>query len=163
MVVGLNFCPFAAKPLLRNSIRYVELPGATPETALTALAEELHFLNHDEEVETTLLIFPDSFADFGDYLDLVEMAEMLGTELGYDGVYQIASFHPQYRFARAKADDPANYTNRSPYPMLHLIREESITRIAGTYPNLEGIPDRNIALAREKGLAHMQALLAACV
>lgn len=163
VVVGFNFCPFAAKPLLRNGIRYAVYPGATAETALTAMAEELQRLNQEEETETTLMIFPDSFGDFHAYLDMVEMAETLNHDLGYDGTYQVASFHPQYRFARSREDDPANYTNRSPYPMLHLIREESINRIADTYPNLEGIPDRNIALAREKGLPHMQMLLAACM
>ena len=116
-----------------------------------------------ENIETTLIIFPNHFADFEDYLDLVDLVEDLSVEQGYEGVYQIASFHPEYCFAGAEEEDPANYTNRSPYPMLHLLREESITRAVEHYKDPEGIPERNMAFAKKKGLQYMQLLRAACL
>ncbi len=162
VVIGCNFCPFAAKAVLRKSIRYVVLQETTLESALEALVDELNFLDRTEDIETTLLIFPKHFPDFEDYLDLVELAENLSIEQGYEGVYQIASFHPDYCFEGAEADDPANYTNRSPYPMLHLLREDSISKALDHYIDPEGIPERNIAFAQEKGLRYMQLLRAAC-
>ncbi|MBK6995370.1 MAG: DUF1415 domain-containing protein [Lewinellaceae bacterium] len=162
VVIGCNFCPFAAKAVLRKSIRYVVLQETTLESALETLVDELNFLDRTEDIETTLLIFPKHFADFEDYLDLVELAENLSIEQGYEGVYQIASFHPDYCFEGADADDPANYTNRSPYPMLHLLREDSISKALDHYIDPEGIPERNIAFAQEKGLRYMQLLRAAC-
>ncbi len=139
------------------------IPEAILETGLEAVIAELRFLDRTEDIETTLLIFPNHFADFDDYLDLVELAERLSIAEGYEGVYQIASFHPQYCFAGADEDDPANYTNRSPYPMLHLLREDSIARAVDHYIDPEGIPERNIAFAQEKGLKYMQLLRAACL
>jgi len=162
VVIGCNFCPFAAKAVLRKSIRYVVLQETTLESALEILVDELNFLDRTEDIETSLLIFPKHFSDFEDYLDLVELAENLSIEQGYEGVYQIASFHPDYCFEGADADDPANYTNRSPYPMLHLLREDSISKALDHYIDPEGIPERNIAFAQEKGLKYMQLLRAAC-
>lgn len=163
VVIGCNFCPFASRAMLRKSIRYVVLPDATTESAMMTLVDEWHHLDRMEEVETTLVIFPGHFADFDAYLDLVGVAEDLSAEQGYEGVYQIASFHPDYCFAGATDDDPANYTNRSPYPMLHLLREDSITRALEHYTDAEGIPDRNMAFAAEKGLQFMQLLRASCL
>jgi len=162
VVIGCNFCPFAAKAVLRKSIRYVVLQETTLESALETLVDELNFLDRTEDIETSLLIFPKYFSDFEDYLDLVELAENLSIEQGYEGVYQIASFHPDYCFEGADADDPANYTNRSPYPMLHLLREDSISKALDHYIDPEEIPERNIAFAQEKGLRYMQLLRAAC-
>jgi len=163
VVIGCNFCPFASRAMLRKSIRYVVLPEATLESALASVVEELQFLDRMEDIETTLVIFPGQFSDFEEYLDLVDMAEDLSAEQGYEGVYQIASFHPEYCFAGAKDDDPANYTNRSPYPMLHLLREESITKALEHFEDPEGIPERNMAFAEQKGLKYMQMLRAACL
>ena len=163
VVIGCNFCPFAAKAMLRKSIRYVVLPEATMESALAAFVEELRHLDRMEDIETTLIIFPWHFADFEAHLDLVELAEDLSAEQGYEGVYQVASFHPEYCFAGTKDDDPTNYTNRSPYPMLHLLREDSITKALEHYPDPEGIPERNMAFAEQKGLKFMQLLRAACL
>lgn len=163
VVVGCNFCPFAAKAVLRKSIRYVVLPEATVENSLELLAEELRLLDVVDSVETTLIIFPNHFTRFEEYLDLVNLAEGLVEELDYEGVYQVASFHPDYCFADAEADDPANYTNRSIYPMLHLLREESISIALEFFPDPEGIPDRNVAYARRKGLQYMELLRAACL
>ena len=163
MVIGCNFCPFAAKAVLRKSIRYVVLPETTLESSLESLVAELQYLDRTEDIETTLIIFPNQFADFEEYLDLVDLAEALSEEQGYEGVYQIASFHPDYCFADSDENDPANYTNRSPYPMLHVLREDSVTKAVDHYIDPEGIPERNIAIAREKGLAAMKLLRAACM
>lgn len=163
VVIGCNFCPFAAKAVLRKSIRYVVLPEATLESSLEAVMAELRYLDRTEDIETTLIIFPNHFADFEEYLDLAGLAEDLSVEQGYEGVYQIASFHPDYCFAEAEADDPANYTNRSPYPMLHLLREDSVSKAVDHFIDPEGIPERNIAFAQEKGLKYMQMLRAACL
>ena len=160
VVVAHNFCPFAKRELRRDSVRYALAEGGA-ETALAALLEECRHLDADAGTETTLLILPHGFDDFEEYLDLTAMAEDLLAEHGYEGVYQVASFHPDYRFANADADDAANYTNRSPYPMLHLLREDSLSRAIDAYPDVDAIPDANIAKARALGAAHWQALLEA--
>lgn len=163
VVIGCNFCPFAAKAVLRDSIRYVVINEPDLELNLHTFMDEIHFLDASETIETTFIIFPDHYADFEEYLHLVSLAEDLASEHEYDGVYQIASFHPEYCFADAKADDPANFTNRSIFPMIHLLREDSITAAIEHYPDAEGIPDRNIAFSREKGLQYMKQLRAACL
>jgi uncharacterized protein len=163
VVIGCHFCPFAAQAILKKSIRYVVLREATIENTLEKLIYELHHLDITEEVETTLIILPDHFEHFEGYLSLVEVADTLIARLGYEGVYQIASFHPQYIFAESYEEDPANYTNRSVYPMLHLLREASITEAIEHYPDAEGIPQRNIDFANRKGLPYMKMLWAACL
>ena len=163
VVIGCNFCPFAAKPMLQKQIRYLVVEDANKERALDSLLNEFNFLDETSAIETTLIIFPDHFSDFASYLALVSAAEKLLSKQGYDGIYQVASFHPDYYFAGSDPDDPANYTNRSPYPMLHIIREESITNALKHYKDPEGIPGRNVEYAREKGLAYMQLLRAACM
>jgi uncharacterized protein len=163
VVIGCNFCPFAAKAMMRKSVRYVVLPDTTVENTLAKLLQEMQHLDSAADIETTFIIFPNSFTDFHRYLSLVEMAEDLVDEAGYEGVYQVASFHPDYCFADVEADDPANYTNRSIYPMLHVLREDSVSEAVDNYPDAEGIPDRNVAYAREKGLAYMAKLRAACM
>ena len=132
------------------------------ERCLLNLMLECDQLDTDESIETTLLIYTDAFTGFDDYLDFLELAETLLTEQGYEGIYQLASFHPDYCFEGADQNDPANYTNRSPYPMLHLLRESSIEQAVNAYPHPENIPQRNIELTRELGLAKMRALLSSC-
>ncbi len=163
MVVGCNFCPFAAKVVLKNSIRYVVVQDATLEKSLELFFTELLLLDKVKEVETTFIIFPNHFEDFSGYLDLVEMAENLAIEQGYEGVYQVASFHPLYCFEGSDENDPANYTNRSIFPMLHILREDSITEALEHFPDAEEIPNRNIGFAQRKGLKYMQLLRAACM
>lgn len=163
VVIGCNFCPFAAKAMLQKSIRYVVLEEATKESTLASLLDELQYLDTHDDIETTLIITPNHFSDFASYLTLVSAAEKTASRQGYDGIYQIASFHPEYRFADSTTDDPANYTNRSIYPMLHLIREESITQALKHYKDPEGIPQRNVDYARERGLKYMEMLRAACI
>ncbi|MGB4846832.1 MAG: DUF1415 domain-containing protein [Saprospiraceae bacterium] len=162
VVIGCNFCPFAATAMLKKSIRYVVLPNASIETTLEVLTREIRFLDESDDIETILIILPNDFADFGAYLDLVAISEQFVSLQGYEGVYQIASFHPEYCFDGSDTDDPANYTNRSVYPMLHILREESITRAIENYPDPDGIPRRNIEYANQKGLRYMQWLRAAC-
>ncbi|HEX6168327.1 MAG TPA: DUF1415 domain-containing protein, partial [Chitinophagaceae bacterium] len=115
-------------------------------------------LDNDATIETSFLIFPNAFQKFDDYLDLVALAENRLKRNGYEGVYQVASFHPLYLFANSNENDAANYTNRSIYPMLQLLREESIDKALENYKSPESIPVRNINFAREKGLAYMKML-----
>lgn len=159
VVVGHNFCPFAKRELRRKAVRYAVADGDA-EAMLAGLLAECRHLDADAGTETTLLILPDGVDDFEDYLDLTAMGEDLLAAHGYEGVYQVASFHPDYRFADANDDDAANYTNRSPYPMWHLLREDSLSRAIDTYPDVDAIPETNIAKARAQGPAYWRTLLA---
>ena len=163
VVIDMNFCPFAAKAMLKKSIHYSVSNTQDLKSTLEILIKELRYLDTNEEIETTFLIFPNQFSGFETYLDLVATAEELIEQEGYEGTYQLASFHPDYCFEGEDKDDAANYTNRSVYPMLHLLREESITKALALYKNPELIPEHNIQLAREKGLLYMQMLRAACL
>ncbi len=163
VVIDLNFCPFASKAMLKKQIRYAVGQDAGVKKSLEILTTELIFLESNTEFETTFILFPNSFLDFSAYLILVKKAERLLSKLGYDGIYQIASFHPGYCFADAEINDAANFTNRSIYPMLHLLREESITKALKTFKNPDNIPQQNINVARQKGLHYMQMLRAACL
>lgn len=162
IVIAHNLCPFAKQTLNRNSIRFSTVDDTKTEDCLFQLINECRKLDTDETIETTLLIYSTAFTNFGDYLDFVDYAEILLTQQGYRGIYQLASFHPDYCFEGDEVDDPANYTNRSPYPMLHLLRESSIEKALEKFPNPENIPEHNIALTRNLGLAKMRELLAAC-
>ncbi|CAA0122374.1 Uncharacterised protein [BD1-7 clade bacterium] len=163
VVVGLNLCPFAKKPLQQDRIRYRNVPVAKKRDVLEALLDELDFLDNSPETETALLVLPKGFDRFEGYLELLDMAEQLIELEDYAGIYQVASFHPEYCFDGEDWDDPANFTNRSPYPMLHLIREDLLEKALESYPNPEGIPEKNMALAREKGVEQMAQLLKACM
>ena len=163
VVVANNFCPFAARELVRESIRYVVCEGQTPVEYLEFLMKECQELTENEKIETTLIIFPNDFEDFNHFWSFVDMAEQFLVDWGYEGIYQLANFHPKYRFARAAKDDPANYTNRSPYPMLHILREASLERAIANHPDAENIPTRNIAHARKEGLRRMQQALKDCL
>lgn len=148
--------------MAQKSIRYVVLEQVNKDTVIASLLDELKYLDDHIDIETTLIIIPNDFTDFASYLTLVHAAEKSLSRQGYDGIYQIASFHPEYRFADSPIDDPANYTNRSIYPMLHLLREESISRALEHYEDPEGIPQRNVDYARARGLKYMEMLRAAC-
>jgi uncharacterized protein len=163
IVVGCNFCPFASREVKRGSIYYEVLHGATLKTVLETTIKMFQQLDDDKNIETSLLILPNNFETFTAYLDMVEKVEKLLEKEGYEGVYQIASFHPRYLFAGSTENDPSNYTNRSPYAMLHFLREESVSRAVDAHPNIDDVPEQNIAFAQEKGLGYMQALFAACM
>lgn len=160
-VVARNVCPFAGRELARDTIRYAAVDAEAPETALLALIEECRLLDADPGIETTLLVLSSGVEAFDDYLDLLALAEALLVDQGYEGVYQLASFHPDYVFAEADEEDPANFTNRSPWPMLHLLREEGLSRALAHYPDPEAIPERNVAAMRERGAEALAAELAA--
>jgi len=159
VVVGLNFCPFAKKEMERNTIRYAIFPATQVKDALSNLLEELSLLDQLQDIQTTLLIFPHGFSVFDDFLDMLEMANTLIGQGGYRSIYQLASFHPDYCFDGEEQNDPANYTNRSPYPILHILRERSVETVLKRYPQPESIPENNIAKARELGSSFLKALL----
>jgi hypothetical protein len=162
VVIGLNLCPFTQREFERQSIQYRVVRAGSTQEALLALIGECVLLDEDQQLATTLLIYPKGFDDFDDFLDLTGIADALLTEQGYEGIYQLASFHPHYCFADAGADDPANYTNRSPYPMLHLLREADIDRALEYYDQPEQIPQRNISRMRALGITEIQTLLQRC-
>lgn len=163
VVIGCNFCPFAAKLIKQQTAYYRVEESMSIASSLASFAEELIRLDNDTNIETTFLIFPNAFKSFTDYLDLVDRAEQLLNQNGYDGIYQVASFHPLYCFAGVKENDAANFTNRSIYPMLHLLREASIDKALLNYKEPEKIPERNINFARQKGMAYMKMLRDTCL
>lgn len=163
LVVGMNLCPFAKRELVKNRVRFVTTEATTEEQLLLDLQAELELLNADPAIETTLLIHPDVLRDFYDFNDFLGFADSLLLEMKLEGIYQIASFHPDYQFGGTEPVDAENYTNRSPYPVLHLLREESLERVIADYPNVDDIPERNIELMNELGRDKLQALLKACL
>ncbi len=163
VVIGCNFCPFAAKVVKQQTVFYTVERSVHTAVRLEILLQECNRLDKDDTIETTFLIFPENFKLFEDYLDFVAIAEKLMKQEGYNGIYQLASFHPLYRFAKAPDDDAANYTNRSVYPMLHLLRESSIDKALEQYEHPENIPERNISFAREKGMLYMKMLRDNCL
>lgn len=158
IVIGLNLCPFARRVFQADLIRMVESAVADEETLLEELGNELQILASTSvaQIETTLLIHPHVLQDFLEYNDFLAIAERLPRAMGLEGVIQIASFHPAYQFEGTEANDVENFTNRSPYPMLHLLREESITNISMDERELANIPERNIQLLRRLGVEEMR-------
>ncbi len=154
-VIGLNLCPFAKAVHVKNQIRYVVSAATTPEALQAELAAELRFLvaADPQEVDTTLLIHPQVLQDFLDYNDFLDVVDATVEDTGVDGELQVASFHPDYQFGGTDADDIENYTNRSPYPTLHLIREASIDRAVEAFPEAEDIYEANMATMRKLGIA----------
>jgi uncharacterized protein len=163
VVVGCNFCPFAANAIKQQTVHYQVEESNDAATCLEALLTETSRLDEEATIETTFLIFPNAFQLFDDYLTMVSVAEKLLKQKGYEGIYQLASFHPLYLFADAAETDAANYTNRSIFPMLHLLRESSIDKVLEHYNHPEKIPDNNIEFARKKGLIYMKMLRDTCV
>jgi hypothetical protein len=152
-VIGLNLCPFAKAVHAKGQVRYVLSAATTPEALLAQLGEELLLLRDApaDTVDTTLLVHPDVLHDFLDYNDFLETADTLVRELGLEGVLQVASFHPRYQFAGSEPDDIENFTNRSPHPTLHLLREDSVARAVAAYPDPDVIVERNVDTLRSLG------------
>lgn len=163
VVVGCNFCPFAARPLQQHHVHYQVEASTDTALCLDAFLKEIARLDKEPSIETSFLIFSHAFQQFEDYLDMTSMAERLLKEKAYEGVYQLASFHPLYRFASSAKNDAADYTNRSIYPMLHFLRESSIDKALTHYENPENIPKRNVDFARKKGLTFMKLLRDSCL
>jgi hypothetical protein len=162
VIMKFNICPFARREVERASIRYAVIDESKLDKVLQALVQECVYLDEHKEVETTLFILPRGFEGFYPYLDLVDIATDLLFEQGYEGQYQLASFHPDYCFDGEAQDSAANYTNRSPYPTLHIIREVSMELALANYDDPETIPERNIAFAERKGSEFFVQLLAHC-
>jgi hypothetical protein len=159
-VIGLNLCPFAKPVHVAGRIRYAVSQAETPEALLADLFEELQTLAAADpgEIETTLLIHPRALADFLDYNDFLDDADAALEELDLVGEIQVASFHPRYQFAGTGPDDIENYTSRSPYPMLHLLREASVERAVAAFPDTDQIPERNIETLRSLGYEGLRRL-----
>lgn len=155
VVVGLNLCPFARKPFEGGLIRYAVTEVTDADSLRAELERELLALvaAPDAEVETAFFIHPAALPDFLDFNDFVVECDELLSDLGLVGVIQIAGFHPLYRFANTRPDDVTNYTNRSPYPMLHLLREDSVSRVNEDQSKVAEIPKRNMATLRRLGLS----------
>ena len=153
-VIGLNLCPFAKAVHVKEQIRYVVSAATTPEELLADLVRELEVLAEasPEKIDTTLLIHPQVLGDFLDYNDFLDLADGALEELQLDGILQIASFHPDYQFDGTAFDDVENFSNRSPYPTLHLLREDSIEQAVAAFPDAADIYERNIETLNKLGV-----------
>lgn len=160
VVIGLNFCPFARQEL--EHTRYSVCYHRKIKAVLQSLEAELQHLRTNPQIVTCLLILAQGFEEFYHYLELVDRADGLLDQHGYRGDFQLASFHPDYQFDGEAADDPSNYTNRSPFPVLHLLRESEIENALLHYRQPENIPRRNITKARELGSQVLQQKLNDC-
>ncbi|WP_417762121.1 DUF1415 domain-containing protein [Shewanella sp.] len=160
VVIGLNLCPFAAKPQRNKQIQIHVSEATTEEALLSELFQCFTELDNNtaDELETTLVVVPNMLQDFFDYNQFIDWVEALLRQEKWDGVYQVATFHPDYCFANTVEDDPANLTNRSPYPIYHLIREASMSKVLEHYPNPDAIPDINIARVSALTAVERQAL-----
>ncbi|MEL0657766.1 DUF1415 domain-containing protein [Psychromonas arctica] len=163
VIVKYNICPFAKKEMDRGSIRYCENNSTEIEGVLDRLTEECVFLDNNEQTETTLLILSEACTDFDSFLDLVYLSNHLLQMSHYEGVYQLAHFHPDYCFEGDPEEAASNYSNRSPYPTLHIIRESSMEKAIAAHPDVDGIPDRNIEFLNKKGSPFFADLLASCL
>ncbi|ELV8626325.1 DUF1415 family protein [Vibrio cidicii] len=151
VVIGLNLCPFAAKPQRNQQIKIHVSDADNEETLLQDILTQLLELDQSEpsELETTLVVVPNMLEDFWDYNFFIDWVEALIKQQDWEGIFQVATFHPDYCFGGAQPEDDENLTNRSPYPIFHLIREESMEKVLRHYPNPEAIPDTNIARVSE--------------
>jgi len=176
-IIQHNICPFAKRAFDKHDsggIHYEVVISDKVENQLQELIYSCEQLDREGDldtdenidatntIETSLLILPNGLSNFDDYLDFLELANELMHQQGYEGVYQLASFHPDYSFEGVEENDASNYTNRSPYPMLHLIREKSLEKVLAHYPNPENIPTRNIEYTREMGEESLQLLIQSC-
>ncbi len=160
-VIGLNLCPFAKAVAVKGQIRYALSDASTVESLLEDLVAELNHLVlvNPQETDTTLLIHPRVLSDFLDYNDFLELADLAVAEMQLDGEIQIASFHPDYQFADSDFEEVANYSNRAPYPTLHLLREASVDRAVAAYPEASEIYQRNIETLERMGVDAVRAAI----
>lgn len=163
-VIAHDLCPFAKRVLDEGKVEYIVCHDDNTELHLRQLADTLLAMDQEPaneadqstDTQTCFCIYPDAYSDFEHYLALVEAAETLIGDMGYTDSYQLASFHPEYLFDGAELDDAANYSNRSPFPMLHILRQQDITLASEHHPDIESVPQHNIALLRSIGLARLQ-------
>jgi hypothetical protein len=158
-VIALNLCPFASVPFKKGQVRLVLEESEDPDVLVNTFLQELNYLYQTDpaKTETTLIVHPNVLTDFLDYNDFLGVAEDLLEDAALSGILQIASFHPKYQFAGSPVDDPANYTNRSPFPMLHLLREDSISKAVDHFPDPERIPEVNMERLRRMGVEKIKA------
>jgi len=161
VVIGLDLCPFAQRELLAERVRFVVSDAETEQDLLLQANDELALLESQDDIGTTLLIHPLVLTDFLAYNQFLDAVDAMLVELDLEGVYQFASFHPDYQFAGTNPDDPENYTNRSPWPILHILREDSLEAAIEHYPDVAGIPDRNVSRMNAMGTAALKRLIRA--
>ncbi|TPH15898.1 DUF1415 domain-containing protein [Litorilituus lipolyticus] len=159
VIIGLNFCPFAKKEFVQETIFYHVSSKGKTKAALVELLSQFQYLKQHSEIETTLVIYQDSFRSFDNYLDLVDQANELLIDEGFEGIFQLASMHPEYCFADEDYDDASNFTNRSPFPLIHIIREDSMAKVLSHYKEPEKIPETNVNVAQAKGSDYFKQLL----
>jgi hypothetical protein len=157
-VVGLDLCPFARPLLAADNLRISISNAQAPQDLRLAFLAELDLFqgSPESEIATTLLVFPDALSSFDAYLDFLDEAQELLEAAELEGLVQLASFHPLYQFEGEEPDAPSNFSNRSPYPVLHLLRESMLTRVLAEFPNPDQIPQRNIQTLQELGLTELQ-------
>ena len=165
VVVEFNLCPFARKPLESQRVRYVVSEAESTDALLNDMHQELELLRQTdpEKTETTVLIHPYVLNDFFDYNSFLSVVDMFLKQCDFEGEFQVASLHPGYQFADAEIDAAENYTNRSPYPILHLLREDSLAQALITYARPDRIPERNIRITEKLGIDKMRKLLDECM
>lgn len=161
-IVKYNICPFARPDLDADNMRYCVVDTQDLEQVLMALVQECVFMDANPQINTSLFIIPEGFEQFDDYLDLLDIATALLAAQGYEGTYQLASFHPDYCFEGEDEADAANYTNRAPLPVLHIIRESALAEALAGYQDPEAIPERNIQFTRRKGANFFELILQKC-
>lgn len=161
-IIEYGVCPFAKREVTRQTLRLAVAVSQDTEQALFKLMDEVTLLDNDAAIATTLLIFPHQFHAFFDYLDFLDLTEQLLSDSGYEGIYQLASFHPDYCFDAVDFNDASNYTNRSPYPMLHLLREEQLEQAIAYYGDTSQIPEQNIKKMHELGVNRLEEILTSC-
>lgn len=159
IVIGQQFCPFAQKPFIQDTITYHVNDSQDWGTIQTDFTAQLHFLNTHPHVETTLFILDWQALDFYDYLDGLTLLQQTLEKEGFESVFQIASFHPDYQFDGEKASSPSHFTNRAPLPIYHILREDSLTQILDNMPNAHTIPEDNIIRAHELGTSYFAEVL----
>lgn len=159
-VIGLNLCPFAGSVAAQGRVRYVMSASRDIDVLYQDLLAEMMFVleSDPQQVETSVLVHPYVLEDFERYLDFLEIVDEAIAAADLEGILQVASFHPDYVFDGVDEDDVSHYTNRSPYPMLHILREDSLSAAIDSHPDPEGIPERNVAKLREMGLERVLAL-----
>lgn len=162
-IIEYTICPFSSHVIKHESLAMSLSTESSKKSCYAELIHVIETLENNSSIETALILFPTYFSDFYDYLDFANRAEQILIKRGYEGMYQLATFHPEYCFADANPDDVTNYTNRSPYPMLHILRETSIDTAIEFYGNTEQIPLNNINKLRDMGFAQVQEIVERCL
>jgi hypothetical protein len=162
-VIRNNLCPFAGREFLSDRIRFGYTDASTEPQLLNALTDEIELLNQDLTIETTLLIHPNALQEFADYNQFLDQTEHLLENLELLGIYQIASFHPDYQFSGSNPEDAENYTNKSPYPLIHLLREQSVEQAIVHHPDISTVTSNNIALMNQLGADALSKIMQRCL